>query len=683
MKTLIRKDLRENLKVALIGLLIFSLLLLHAYRDCIDTLTNLLAGRSSTIASFMQPLLAQSLLTEAAFFCAIFGAALGWLQTRNEAHRDLWAFLIQRPVTRTEIFWGKTIAGLCLYVFGAGLPLAALVAVVRTPGHIAAPFEWAMVLPVVSIFLTGAGFYFAGLLTGLRQARWYASRSFGLGLAIIASFGVFVLPQFWMSLVLITVAVAVLATAARGAYHNGGFYHGQPMTGRLALVVALVAGCGVVLFMCVAMLFTLVLNPLSHHSFVYSGYQMTRDGTIYKVTSQDNEVMEIVDLDGHPLLDPKTGRKMDGKEFYKHIAYGGGVSNNFKRRNENRNIFENGSYFFSLLNVTDKTLWYLDRHGKLIGYDGRTRNYIGSLEAHGFDGASAAEPFLRNPNNYYYYNYYEDMSGKLLATDKIVYLVDFKERTVKPVFTVANDDEIGAYADQSVGYDNNRVNDFLFTTRKIVCLLDQQGQSIFTLPYQPVYFEYPQVSLLTLQQTNGSMNNFAVWFYPDYYTNKAAGWKMPSHVLWLGPGQTVTKSTDLPTLRMPENNPSWPDEAAAALLPPPVHVFIKIEAGGTIYSGWNFSNFAAAFICAAIGWARARRYNFSTRAVIGWSLFILLLNVTGLLALLCAQEWPVRESCPNCKKRRTVDRESCEHCEAPFSAPEKNGTEIFAPLAKV
>src|ERR1017187_1556616 len=138
------------------------------------TLTNLITRNMSGQMNALQPLLAHSLLIENTFFCGLFGAALGWLQSRNQAHRDLWAFLIHRPVTRTEIFLGKTIAGLCLYAFGAGLPLAILVAVVRVPGQVAAPFEWAMVLPLVSVFLMGLAWYYAGLLTGLRQARWYA-----------------------------------------------------------------------------------------------------------------------------------------------------------------------------------------------------------------------------------------------------------------------------------------------------------------------------------------------------------------------------------------------------------------------------------------------------------------------------------------------------------------------------
>ena len=119
------------------------------------------------------------------FFCAIFGAVLGWLQIHNERHRDLWAFLVHRPVTRTEILLGKIIAGLVLYTLGGGLAAGWLYRLGGIPGHVAAPFQWAMLCRSPALFLSGIVFYFAGMLTGLRQARWYASRTFGLGLAFM------------------------------------------------------------------------------------------------------------------------------------------------------------------------------------------------------------------------------------------------------------------------------------------------------------------------------------------------------------------------------------------------------------------------------------------------------------------------------------------------------------------
>lgn len=677
MKAIIQKDLRENLKVALIGLLIFSLLLLQGYQSAGSFLNNLLHGSSSGQASGLQPLLATSLLMTSVFFCAIFGAALGWLQTRNEAHRDLWAFLIHRPVTRTEIFQGKALAGLCLYAFGAGLPIAILIVAALIPGHVAAPFEWAMVLPLGSIFLMGVAYYFAGLLTGLRQARWYASRTFGLGLAIIASLGVFGFPEFWMSFLLTTVVILILAAAAHGGYQNSGFYRGLPVIGRLALIIAMLAGCGMVLLGGAGLLEALVLNSFTSHAYEYNSYQMTRDGTVYKVTYSNGEMVQIVDLAGHPLLDPKTGQPMDRKEFQTRITYGVSAFTGFKHQDNNRGALQDPGRFFNLINITDKTLWYLDRHGKLIGYDGRTRRFVGNLDAHGYDGTAVSEPFLVNAGRYYYayYNSYNDVPRKMLATARTVYQVDFNARKLNPVFTVTNTDEIGGYGDQMNQFRADHVKNFFITTRKAVCLMDYEGRVIFNVPYQPGYFEYPQVELSILKTTN----DFALWFHPDFELNRKTGNKMPIHIVWLKTEAAETKTADLPILKQPEFAETWSTKLLAALLPPPVHV----EFNRNIHNGWNLLSLALAGVCAGIGGCLARRYNFSCQAVVGWVLFIFLLGIPGLLTFLCVQEWPARETCAGCGQLRAVDRETCEHCRAPFAPPEKNGTEIFQPLVKL
>ena len=593
MKTLIQKDLRENLKVALIGLLIFSLLLMQAYGSCATVLANALRGNWSGQVNSLQQLLSQSLLMETAFFCALFGAALGWLQTRNEAHRDLWAYLIHRPVTRTEIFWGKTIAGLCLYVLGAGLPLSVLIAVVPLPGHVAAPFEWAMVLPLVTIFLTGAAYYFAGLLTGLRQARWFVSRSFGLGPAIIASFGVFTLPEFWMAYVLLLIVVVILATAAWGAYQSGGWYLGQPMAGKLALIISLAAGCAIVLVAGVGLTAGLLIQPFIKTSYEYSYYQMTHDGVVHKVNMRDNETAEIVDLDGHPLMDPKTGRRMERKVFQMLTAYGGTVFTSLDRPLPRRNLIEDSGRFFNLLNITDKTLWYLDRHGKLIGYDGRSRKFIGTLETHGFDGTAALDPFLLHPSGNYYYSYYNsynDVPQKMLASAKTVYQVDFKERSVKPVFTLTNDDEIGGYvADQMAYVDDNQVKTILLTTRKTVQLLNSDGQPLLDVPYQPGFAKYPQVEITDLSSTN-QLPTYAAWFYPDGELNRRAHWAMPIQVQWIGPDQAITKTADLPTLQQ-DGAESLSSKLMTALLEPAA---LHIEFNRRIVSAWNLFSYAVA-----------------------------------------------------------------------------------------
>jgi len=137
MRALFRKELQENLKPAVLGCLLLTVMLLVQYRNC-------------TVVPGSQPLLARSLLTVTSLFCALIGGLFGWLQMRRESHRDLWAFLIHRPVPAPNILLAEILAGLTLYALAAGLPLVALVVWVWVPGHVAAPFEWPMVLPVVA-----------------------------------------------------------------------------------------------------------------------------------------------------------------------------------------------------------------------------------------------------------------------------------------------------------------------------------------------------------------------------------------------------------------------------------------------------------------------------------------------------------------------------------------------------
>ena len=684
MKTILQKDLRENFKMALIGLAIFSLLLLEGYQSCQNAVANVLRASGSVAAGSVQPLLAESVLTEAAFFCAIFGAALGWLQTRNEAHRDLWAFLIHRPISRTDIFRGKVAAGLCLYALGAGLPLLILIGITRMPGHVAAPFEWAMALPLLSIFLTGAVYYFGGLLTGLRQARWYGSKCFGIGWGLVASLCAFTADEFWQSLGATLVAAAILAVAVWGAYQSGGLYRGQPAAGKGALILAMAAGCSAILFAAGALTMALAIQPFMHGVQIYSYYQMTRDGKIYKETLQDNELKSIVDLDGQPLMDPKTGRPIERREFEQRRAYGVSASSTLKSRRMNNSGFRQAARFFRPWNIVDKKLWYVDRHGELVGYDGPTRRFIGLIRPPGFNGTAMAEQFLPTSAqiNYFYNNYYNDAVTRTLATARTVYQVDLEARQLKPIFTATSDDEIGGCAENnSIIYEfgTNTTRSVLVTTRKSVLILKMDGQPILQTPYGPSSSEYPTVSVYYLVGDFSGIptDRFAIWFNPDFQMNSQSGWKMPAHVEWFGAGNSVSRRLDLPTLQM-EAQESWPERVADALAPPALVIpsqkhFVQPE---------PLLSCALDLLCVlACGWL-ARRYHFTSGATAGWLAFVLIFAIPGLLTLLCVQEWPTREICPKCQKLRMVDREHCEYCAAEFAAPERNGTEIFAPLVK-
>ena len=667
MKKLFMKELREETKAALLGMALFIFILTMDCKKYANQLDCMNLGQGLRWGYWMQPLLDAGLF---AFFCAIFGIVLGWLQIRAEKHPDLWAFLIHRPMTRTRILLGKTAAGLCLYALGAGLPLLGFIAYVRTPGHVAAPFEWAMTLPVAVAFLLGIVFYFAGMLTGLRQARWYGSRGFGLGLAIFAAFGIFKAQELWLALLFLAITGGILALAVWGSFQSGGYYRSQPVPGKLALSAAC-ATAGFIFVMAALIL----IESLSRHTFFRPEYVVAKDGVVYKTIHHDSEEPEIVDLNGKPLLDDKTGRKMKLTEIDRHRAPSCAVSAHFGTLDERRKRDESGYYmsnfrFFNPWLRADKTVWYVKHDGRLAGYDIVTRRQTGILEAPGnsINASSAAAGFI--PSSDYYDNGFNSPEeARILASPTTVYLVNVESRALKPIFTVTNDDRIGGYAEIR----SNSPQSVVVVTRQSIQLLDFDGRVEWSVPYQPSYPVYSKISVLFLEPTN----RFAVEFYPDFKADRKTGWKLPTRIEWLTSREGVSKSVDLP--KLPPSMDDFGIKLAFLLMPPlPSAAFACSDDSDW---PWKPSCLIPAILCAIVGWGLGRRYSFPARAQAGWVVFHLLLGLPGLLAFLSVQEWPAREQCPSCKKLRVVDREKCPHCGADFAPPEKNGTEIFEPLA--
>jgi len=86
---------------------------------------------------------------------------------------------------------------------------------------------------------------------------------------------------------------------------------------------------------------------------------------------------------------------------------------------------------------------------------------------------------------------------------------------------------------------------------------------------------------------------------------------------------------------------------------------------------------AICILCALLTVYEARRYAFSRLSTWAWAIFVLLTGVPGLLAFVGANEFPLRQPCHSCGRKRVVTREDCEHCGAPFPPPAHDGTEVL------
>ena len=660
MKALLRKELRENVKLAALGLIIYTILLVEQYRDYIASPTRM-----------SQPLASEDLLWNTAWFCGIFGAVLGWLQIHNERRPDLWAFLMHRPMTRTGIFLGKAIAGLGLYALVAGIPLLAFTIWARLPGHVAAPFDPVMLLPVTACVLGGILYYFAGMLTGLRQARWYASRVLGLGVAIIVSLLMPFWPEHWQDFLCLLIGAGILATAAWGGFQSHGHYQGQPACGKAALTTSIMLGSLIVVVIAAALLGTFLAE--GHRPARRFYYAQTVDGAVFKVTRGSGESSEIADLEGKPLNDAKTGRMIELSSFNRRLARATPIGTGQNSFIPLRQWTQPNNTMCVPWRATSDTLWYYwGRYGRLVGYDIATRRCIGSLGPNGFsqDLSGGGDRFSDST---------ERRGSRTLSTATTLYRVNLEARTTKPLFTTTNDDPILAATE--IVLDSHDWEHTAVVTKRFIHLLTAEGKPVWKAPYEPNGPAYTRAEIFFLERPG----QFALWIGPSYRAQQETIGSLTNHVMWLASDQGVVRSAELPA-SPPYRAVDEPEAAAVCAVAPPALLMMlpHLPFGGWLAElarGQSRISWAVAIlVCVPIGLWLGRRYRFSFAAQAGWAVFHLLFGVPGLLAFLSVQEWPAREACPNCKRLRVVDRAQCEHCGADFAPPEKTGTEIFAPL---
>jgi hypothetical protein len=670
MRQLIGKELREHFKVAVLGLVVFAVVLVLAYSRCTRLQERLGFGYGYGGDESMQPLLATDLLTQAAIFCGIFGALLGWLQIRAEKHPDLWAFLIHRPVGRNTILQSKLLSGLLLYAAGAGLPALGLVLVAATPGKVAAPFAWAMTLPLFAIFLVGIAFYLAGLLIGLRATRWYGSRLFGLGPPAFAAVALFGLPEFWQALLFIVFAQGLLGLAVWSSFRTGGHYTGQPVAGKFALLVTCTASAAVLLAMLVSGFMSVLWTDRMP---TYSRYQLIKSGMVLKITQRGMDEGAIVDLNGNPVVDETTGQRMVLKDLTRHYGIVMSTRFNFSpdlgRVAEERGRYLDASRFFRPWSLVDKTIWYLTAEGRLVAYDAVTRRQIAVLAPPPDPGETEGR-FLPPPAHTYRPLGTRETT-MALPTARTTYLVDLEKPEMRPLLSVTNGDAILGLAQIASYLAPPGSNIVLVASRNSIRLVDFEGRLRFRLPFDPSPSEYSTISLHVFEGGAG----YGLRFDPDHAINQKLGGRLLTHIKWMNPDGTVSRALDLPKLPEVEFE-TFADKCLIVLMPPVIPVLPSKVSERLVH----VLRLLPALICAVLGWWLCRRNSFSLGPGIGWFVFHLLFGIPGFLAFLAVEEWPPKEHCSNCKRLRVMNRARCEHCAAPVQAPAKTGIEIFETL---
>lgn len=673
MRAIFWKEFRESLKWAVLAMLALALVLAY-----------LLYSMSRPFNWGNAAFSAESIQMITVIGTALTAASLGILQTLPERRRDQWAFLMHRPAAPTEIFFGKVIPGLLLYVAAMLVPLFIAAWWSSRPGHLAAPFSWRMLLPGIADIIGGVAFYFAGVLTAARDARWFGTRAAPFGLAVFAEALILGMPEFWLAILFAVPCIVVLAVAAWGSFVASGQYGPQPKVTRAALGVTLltaILGIGFIVVVCIEAIVAAPPPDLVR-------YGVSKDGKVLRlnVSGYGMVVHGATDLDGNPIDVPRNVSFWDLMRSTLLQFY--------TIRQNPQYLYHPGyraSQRFVLMIDNDGPYnWYYAPFARLVlGYDREARRCIGTIGPSGFSPPGAVVTQLFPDEDVLNDNWL------VLAFPSAVYRLDLGARQARLLATgTARDPVVGAAVVRTKSEWPPAGPTAVVTLSRIT--LFDKAKPLISVPYEFSPEKYSSVDAAVLPA-----GGYMFWYQPSYL------YFTPLHMRQ----QIVKVSTDGQQLAHYDLPPIinaeplfWP-HALWALVTPlvgppalfgcaligtylwagylPAAVLIRdawLELLGQNMRFWGLAG--VLLLVGAVFWAVlmhriARRYAFTKRQTFWWTIAAFLLGPSALLTLWSLRDWPTRVPCASCHEKRVVDRDRCEHCGAPWPAPPATGIEIF------
>jgi hypothetical protein len=170
-KSLALKELRETAWIGGIAAAIFAYF--FVYETGYDILFMQPTYRGNGI-----PFISDSFVNGMTFYlvAGTCAAALGFRQSVWESFRGTYLFLLHRPISQTRLIGVKLAVGVGIYLAVTGLATLAYALWAATPGTHPSPFYWSMTTNEWTVWLSLSVLYFGAFLSGIREARWYATR---------------------------------------------------------------------------------------------------------------------------------------------------------------------------------------------------------------------------------------------------------------------------------------------------------------------------------------------------------------------------------------------------------------------------------------------------------------------------------------------------------------------------
>lgn len=683
MRMLIWKEIRENFKWAILAMLVLGMAEIHA-------LYSTQYGQPDYYFYSGVTLCKTTFLTVTTFGCAIVGFLLGLIQILPELNRDRWAALLHRPVHRGLILRGKAAAGLFLYLFATVPPFLYAVWLAATPGHFSAPFVPGMVTPGAADICVGVVYYFAALALALERGGWIGLRVLPLLAAIHATYFILDEKLFYVAVEGIALMAIGLYLAAWGAIYNPELIRARPWLARFAfLAVVFYGACGLGNL---AVSFIVTVGPSYHYKEAH--YQLTEEGLLFRVASQDNVVVSVQDMDGKTPVDPKY--KPDRirnyfnylNTFSEYIGDAHGYEPwHYKSsyRESTKYLWANNPYHYPRMEQWFKMV---DQR-YMIGYLPNKKEPFSILDQRGFQAATAVpEGFSADfqfnsigQDKYYIW----DSTGIRLAFMAKREMMDIVLPVPGPIYGMGN-------ASSNDG--NSYINLMGVVLKTAMAVYNNQGALVATLPYHHDMDRWGHLQL----GLNDKGDRYYLWYEPSGWIDDKTKDSMPSYLEEMNAQGQVLHAYTLPPL----HNPHYPLPLIVFLnerTQTPIFYYglmVYRVIGGALGSkrlqddiDWQFDKglsvtkdislyvISLSVLVAVITFFWTRYARFTWSRTLGWTLFVLVCSLPGFITFWLVADWPRYVACPHCGKGRTLEAHSCPHCSSGWPTPPATGIEII------
>ena len=313
---------------------------------------------------------------------------------------------------------------------------------------------------------------------------------------------------------------------------------------------------------------------------------------------------------------------------------------------------------------------YNVQNGVIELYDPVTRVLDGTVTPAGFARGRTppAERFPGLPLN----PRFQDRQHTL-AFPSAVYWMELDHRRVRQIFTAAADDPVVSAVEMNV----RGATEAVVLTRSRLYRVGPTGEVVYSVPapYELAGHYFEPVVL----PSNGNMVLFVGAVpgsgpfegeYLEYAPDGRPVRRTPLPPRPILRGQKLTQTALLGLI--------YP-AAAMALVPDwMLRDVFDMQARGY---AWLFHRIVLASSLAAAGamLLLARRCGLGATKAALWTIAALLLGPAAVVVMLGLNEWPARESCAACGRRRFVGRRHCPACRAAPPPPAFDGREIFEP----